>query len=645
MASRTASTASALPTAVAAVVLDGLPAHLARTWEYLIPADLTADTRVGCRITVTFGRRRRTGYVISLRPAADDDTALMPLTGLVSAVPVLTDETIRLAKAVADRYAGTHADVLRLAVPERRAAAETEPAAAPLPVAVPDTSAWQAYTHGEAYVRALAAGKAPRAVWNTRPGEHWARRFAEAAAACAATGRGAVLVVPDQTRLALLDRTLTDVLNTGRHVALTSGMGSTPRYRAYLRAVRGDVRIVAGTRSAALTPVTDLGLVAIWDDGALSHTEQRAPYLNARDTLLTRAHLAGCAVLIGGNARTPQAQLLVDTGWAVSITPVSPKRIRVHTTGTDTHLQSDGTPARIPTFAWKTAKTALDAGQSVLVQVPRTGYVHALACAKCFTRATCPACTGPLTRNETGPLTCTRCGPAPDHTRCSECGSPNLRAEAIGTRRTCWELAKAFPAATVTESTSAGRIDAAPAGPSIVVATPGNEPPAADGYGAVLILDAWTLINRPEWNAHEQALRRWMNAVALANADAAVAIVAEGTQPVVQALIRWDAAWFARQQLTEREPHGFPPHQRYAAVIGPTGEPKLACASLPAELEAEIIGPLPVYGSDAGDEQVLVRVPRRSTTALAAALRTMRSERFRTHQVPLQVRMDPSSIN
>ena len=48
----------------------------------------------------------------------------VPLRRVVSGEPVLTPDVLALARAVADRWAGTLPDVLRLAIPPRRAAAE-----------------------------------------------------------------------------------------------------------------------------------------------------------------------------------------------------------------------------------------------------------------------------------------------------------------------------------------------------------------------------------------------------------------------------------------------------------------------------------------------------------------------------------------
>ena len=49
---------------------------------------------------------------------------LTPLHKIVSSEPVLTSEIAGLIRKVADHYAGTFADVMRLAVPPRHAATE-----------------------------------------------------------------------------------------------------------------------------------------------------------------------------------------------------------------------------------------------------------------------------------------------------------------------------------------------------------------------------------------------------------------------------------------------------------------------------------------------------------------------------------------
>ena len=165
------------------------------------------------------------------------------LDRVVSAEPVLTPQLATLCRAVADRYAGTMGDVVRLAIPPRHARTEKE--TTPDPVAVvasPELADWHRYALADSYVENLADGH-PRAVWQALPGEDWPRRLAELAAATLTAGRGCILVVPDQRDL---DRVWAECepLIGDRGVALSAGLGPTARYRRWLAVRRGAAQRV-----------------------------------------------------------------------------------------------------------------------------------------------------------------------------------------------------------------------------------------------------------------------------------------------------------------------------------------------------------------------------------------------------------------
>lgn len=685
-------------------------AHLDRPFDYLVPAELDDVARPGVRVKVRFAGQLVDGWLLA-RAEESDHPRLAYLEKVVSPVPVLAPEIAGLARAVADRYAGSLADVLRLAVPPRHARVEkdlpaadapgteaeppagTTPADGNVPAAAPDGGApaatatrdapgaaatatpdaavpdgaaptasgpaapvdprgWRDYPAGPAFLRALAGGRAPRAVWSALPGEDWAARYADAVAATVAGGQGAVVVVADARDLDRLDAALTDALGPGRHVRLSAALGPARRYRAFLAALRGDVPVVVGTRAAMFAPVTRLGLVAIWDDGDDLHAEPRAPYPHAREVLLTRAQLGGAAALVGGYARTAEAQLLVETGWARElVADRATLRARVPAiapTGDDPQLARDpgAASARLPSLAWTTARDALRAELPVLVQVPRRGYLPSVSCADCRTPARCPHCAGPLALpSAAGTPACRWCGRVAAAYACPECGGRRLRAAVTGARRTAEELGRAFPGVPVRTSGREEMLAAVPGGPGLVVATPGAEPVADGGYGAVLLLDSWALLTRADLRAGEEALRRWLAAAALARpgpAGGRVVVVADGGLAPVQALLRWDAPWFAARELAERRELGFPPAVRMASVTGVAEAVAdlLAGARLPDG--AEVLGPVP---ADEGRERMLVRVPRARAAALARALHAaagQRSARKAAERVRLQV--DPLAL-
>ncbi len=664
---------------VARVCVDVNLPHLDRLFDYLVPADADEIAQPGVRVRVRFAGQLLDGILLDRVAESEHGGRLAYLEKVVSPERVLTPEVARLARAVADRYAGTLADVLRLALPPRHARAEkkagraadsgNDPATASATASTSaSTSAaeagagprdgWAAYPAGTALLRALADGRDPRAVWTALPGEPWPARIAEAVAATRRSGRGVLVVVADARDLDRVDAALTIALteddNRSTHVALSAALGPEERYVRFLRALRGEVSVVAGTRAAAFAPVRDLGLVVMWDDGDDLYAEPRAPYPHTREVLLTRAHLAGAGVLIGGFGRTAEAQQLVESGWAKEIAAdretVRSRAPHVSAIADDGRDPQAAT-ARMPTIAWRAARDALAAGTPVLVQVPRRGYLPAVACAACRTPARCVHCHGPLSlRSSTGPATCRWCARAAAGWTCVQCGGRALRSAVIGARRTAEELGRVFPDVPVRTSGRDGVLASVPAEPSLVVSTPGAEPVVAgadgdDGYGAVLLLDTWALLTRADLRAGEETLRRWLAAAALARPaerGGRVIVIADGGLAPVQALVRFDPAWLAARDLAERRELGFPPAARIASLSGtPAAVAELlTVARLPDG--AEVLGPVPAAD---GEERYLVRVPRGDGRRLADALHAavgVRSARKSPDAVRIQI--DPHEL-
>ena len=166
----------------------------------------------------------------------------------------------------------------------------------------------------------------------------------------------------------------------------------------------------------------------------------------------------------------------------------------------------------MPSLALRTAREALATGP-VLFQVPRRGYLAAVACQHCGTRIRCGACAEPGGAGRAAPAAALRMvRRARPPSGCATCGGTGIRALVTGERRTAEELSRAFPGVPVRTSSGPDVVTAVPDDPAIVIATPGAEPRARGGYAAAVLLDGWALLARPSLRAGEEALRRWMNA-------------------------------------------------------------------------------------------------------------------------------------
>lgn len=685
--------ASGVPNPVARVRVDSTLPQVDRTFDYRVPAELSEDAVPGARVRVLFNGHEMTGY-IEERAATTDwtRTSLLPLKSVLSRMPSVAPEIFALAEALADRYASTVANVLRLAVPPRIAAldkkyapllpgyesaylgdsapvstsdtpehaepenAESEQVASESAKSEPSTAsatsstaassatdpyAWLAtpgapapfvldppalnpdapdaasvfsdYENGTEFIEDVAAGAATRAVMTVLPGhlEHtWADVLATALAAAAASGRGAIAVVPTAKNLDLLEAALAERLPADSFVRLSSDSTPHTRYHGFVKARLGRVPVVIGTRAAAYAPVANLGLVVCWDDGDSSLVERRAPYCHARDVLLLRASAENTAALFAGFSMSSEAARLVRTRWASHVR--APRALvrdyspRIFSTGSEFELARDplAAMARIPHLAFEHARRALARGP-VLVQVARSGYIPSFSCERCRMPARCGECSGPLSvASGSSVPSCSWCGHLAQQWRCSECGFTHWRYSAAGATRTAEELGRAFP--NVPVISSAGDHVRASVGPepALVVATPGAEPVAFGGYAAALLLDADKMLRFDSLRAPEAALRRWLNAAALVRPAAleGTVVTTASPSPVEQALVRWDPAWFARQELEERAQTGLPPAVRTAAVTGAEADVRafmeefLGSSALDERVREQlrIVGPVPL---------------------------------------------------
>ena len=637
---------------VARVLVDVPLAHLDRTFDYGVPASMAEDARPGVRVKVRFAGRDVDGFVLERAAATDHGGSLTPLRRVVSAEPVLLPQVAGLAADLAERYAGTRSDVLRLAVPARHAATEKKESVALAPPPAYDSvaaeAAWSAHGPAVAFLGHLAGGGAPRGVWSAAPGTDWPALVAHAVAATVASGRGALVVVPDGKDVARVDSALTAVLGADQHVVLTADAGPAKRYRDFLAVARGGRRVVVGTRAAALAPVAGLGLVVIWDDGDDLHAEPRAPYPHARETLLLRAEREGAALLVGAFAVSVEAEQLVRSGWAHLLAASRDElrsRVTVSVAGADEHALARDPLARatrMPAEVHRTIRDALAMGP-VLVQTPRAGYAAALACERCRTPARCRVCSGPLALGSaTAPPTCRWCGAADEAWACPECGHRGLRAPVVGEARTAEELGRTF-AGTVVRTSGGDRVLATVGDEAaIVVATPGAEPVATGGYTAVVLLDTWLALGVAHLRAEEEALRRWSNAVGLVRPGGRAVLVGDPAHPAVQALVRWDPRGFAAREAAERREAHLPPASRLATITGEPGAVDDALTLLAPPVGFELLGPVP-FGPD-GESRAVVRVPRGHGPDLSRALGEVQRVRSARKLDAVRIQVDPPTL-
>jgi primosomal protein N' (replication factor Y) len=400
----------------------------------------------------------------------------------------------------------------------------------------------------------------------------------------AASRRGdqTLLLVPEINLTPQLEARLAERFGGERLATLHSGLAEGERFERWMRAVRGDALVVAGTRLAVFTPLPRLGLVIVDEEHDGSYKQQEGLRYSARDLAIFLAKQRRVPVVLGSatpsleswhQAARGRYRLLQLPGRAASRPPA------IRTVETRGVKLADGLAPPLV----EALRATLARREQSLVFVNRRGFAPTLLCHECGWIAPCHRCSARLTLHAIGHrLRCHYCGHEASIPRaCPSCGNQDLRALGAGTQRVEQALAALLPQARIAridrDSTRRkhafrdlrARIDAHEL--DILVGTQmlakGHDFPRLTLVG---VLGADNGLLAADFRAEERLFALLLQVSGRAGRGEQPGQVLIQTEfpahPLFRALIAQDFEGFARQQLETRSATGFPPHRHQALL-------------------------------------------------------------------------------
>ena len=510
------------------VLVETALAHLDRVFTYSIPDEVTVH--VGSVVRAPFRGKRRIGVVTGLLEASDIERPL-PLAALVG--PGLDDETVDLARWVAGRYLATLGEALATVLPQRVAGEED---------VVPSSSRYEApsrpdlsrYTRGNALVRAVEHGDGGF-VWRPLASEN--RGPIIVSMAGEAAQRGGVIVLLPEVRVrsevvAMLRKEFGDGL-----AELGSHRSARERYRDWLALRSGAKRVAVGGRGTVFSPVKNLGLIIVDDEGHQSYKEGRAPRYHARAVAAERARRAGATLVLVGVPPSIEARAATEKGpYAL----VAPSRSEEREDRASVTVVEQGTLVpSAPTLA--AAKDALSSGRRVVLVAHRRERSDAAV------------------------------------ERTIRVLSPRKYAR-LDASSTPAEVSRAVRSA------------------DLIYATPFIAKDVdVDGVGVLGLLEVDAALSQSEYRAAEDTYATWWRA-ARWTAGAGIFIeTANASHPAILALTRWDPDVLYRAEAARRRELGYPPFAALARIDVPADRAsEVGTAVAAAGLEA--LGPVEKEG-------------------------------------------------
>ncbi len=119
------------------------------------------------------------------------------------------------------------------------------------------------------------------------------------------TNKSAILLVPEISLTVQILKRLELVF--GKELALLhSALKTSEKYSTYLQVLRGEKRIVVGTRSAIFAPAKNLGLIILDEEHDSAYKEHSSPRYHARQIAMKRSQMNQAVLLLG--SATPSVE-------------------------------------------------------------------------------------------------------------------------------------------------------------------------------------------------------------------------------------------------------------------------------------------------------------------------------------------------
>lgn len=410
--------------------------------------------------------------------------------------------------------------------------------------------------------------------------------YFEAIASALRAGRQALILMPEIALTAqFLDRFAARF--GARPAEWHSAVSAGKRARLWSGLAIGEIKVVAGARSALFLPFADLATIIVDEEHDAAYKQDDGVSYHARDMAVVRGRIEKAAVILSSATPSIESRVNAEQGrYAHLILPgrygghALPKLVPID-------LRRNAAPRGkwiAPPLA-KALGDCLERREQALLFLNRRGYAPMTLCRACGHKFECPNCTAWLVEHRfRRALVCHHCGHVerrPDI--CPECETPDqLTACGPGVERLAEEVAQLWPDARCLVLSSdfpggAERLrreldDVAKGACDIIIGTQvvakGHNFPLLSLVGVV---DADVGLSSGDPRAAERTFQLLQQVSGRAGrfGQGGVAYIQtwQPDYPVMRALVSGDAERFYREETEQRRRAGLPPFGRLAALI------------------------------------------------------------------------------
>ena len=265
-------------------------------------------------------------------------------------------------------------------------------------------------------------------------------------------GKSAILLVPE---ISLTTQIITRFYERfGNKVAIFhSALSDGEKYDEYLKILRGEIKIVIGTRSSIFTPVSNLGIVIVDEEHSENYKQESNPRYHAFDMAEYRAKYNNVPLVLGSATPTLESMARAKKGVyeLITIDKRIGESVLPDVNLVDMALEMKQGNMIFSDMLKKKIANRLDRGEQIILLLNRRGFSTFITCSNCGFSYKCPHCDITLTYHKTtNNLRCHYCGyTVIKDNKCPECSKDALNYFGLGTEKLEAELKELFPSSKI----------------------------------------------------------------------------------------------------------------------------------------------------------------------------------------------------
>lgn len=235
-----------------------------------------------------------------------------------------------------------------------------------------------------------------------------------------------------------------------------SDLSARVRRETWKSVLNGDVRVLAGARSALFLPFSQLGAIIVDEEHDGSYKQEDGVIYQARDMAVVRAKIENIPIVLSSATPSLETKINVQSGKYKEV--VLPDRFGSAVLPAVDLIdmrrfppeKKEGIKTFLSPVLIKEIEETLERKEQTLLFLNRRGYAPLVLCRQCGHRFQCPNCSAWLVEHKNGRrLECHHCGyhiPVPE--KCPVCDSEGeLTSCGPGVERISEEISVLFPKA------------------------------------------------------------------------------------------------------------------------------------------------------------------------------------------------------